>query len=303
MISLLLFFLILPISTGIYAEDNKKPIRIAYFADDAPWMFTNNEGVADGVLHDLWELWSEKSNVDIQFVVSSPEKIEAQLKGSEVDVLAYTPSGMEDQLRKTGLESVPIHSFTPVLFVRKSSQISSFEEVLAKLRVGYIKGYNCQPCLTSFNADAVNVPFTSSSSMAIAASKHEVDAILGGRTSLSYYLHNLGVNDEFQVVPTPLPLVEVKAVVAPGRPDLVRVIEHGVAKIPDQDRLDLIEELFRFTHCHPESLVVALETDLSPLSFINALGKPSGLFVDIWNLWSEKQACQLNSEWGLSVKT
>ncbi|MGI2028588.1 transporter substrate-binding domain-containing protein [Endozoicomonas acroporae] len=298
LISLLLFFLILPISTGLYAEDNKKPIRIAYFTDDAPWMFTNSEGEADGVFHDLWELWSEKSNVDIQFVVSSPEKIEAQLKDSEVDVLAYTPSGMEGQLRKNGLESVPIHSFVPVLFVRKSSQISSFEEVLATLRVGYIKGYNCQPCLKSFNADAVNVPFTSSSSMAIAASKREVDAILGGRTSLSYYLHNLGVKDEFQMVQTPLPLVEVKAVVAPGRTDLVRVIEHGVAKIPDQDRLDLIEELFRFTHCHPESLVVALETDLSPLSFINALGKPSGLFVDIWNLWSEKTGMPIKFRMG-----
>ena len=68
----------------------------------------------------------------------------------------------------------------------------------------------------------------------------------------------------------------------------MRVIEHGVGKISDQDKLDLIKELFRFTPCNPDSLVIALEADLVPLSFINALGKPSGLFVDIWKLWSEK---------------
>ena len=159
----------------------------------------------------------KKSNVDIQFVASSPEKIETQLKGSEVDVLAYTPSRMQDQLRKNGLESVPIHSFVPVLLVEKSLQVSSFEEVLAKLRVGYIKGCNGQSHLKKFNAEAVVVPFTSNSSMAVAASNREVDAILGGRASLSYYLKKLGVEDDYQVVPTPLQPVEVKAVVAPGR--------------------------------------------------------------------------------------
>ena len=288
LISLLLFVLILSISSGLYANGGKKPIKIAYFTDDAPWMFTNSEGQADGLVHDLWKLWAVKNNVAIQFVASSPGQIGEQLIRSEVDALAYAPPGIQDELRKSGAESALIYTFVPVLFIEKSHQISSFEEALAKLRVGYVKGHNCQPHLKKFNADAVVVPFTSYSSMAGAATNREVDAILGGRASLSYYLKSLGVEDEYQVVQAPLQPVEIKASIAPDRHDLVRIVQHGMANVSNQEKAGLIEEWFRFTPCNPESLVVALDAGLAPLSFINALGKPSGLFVDIWNLWSEK---------------
>ena len=37
-----------------------------------------------------------------------------------------------------------------------------------------------------------------------------------------------------------------------------------------------------------ETLVISLSTGSAPLSFINGLGRPAGLFVDIWRLWSHK---------------
>ncbi|WP_373692224.1 transporter substrate-binding domain-containing protein [Endozoicomonas sp. SESOKO1] len=275
-------------SSSLHAEDKKKPLKIAYFADDAPWMFTNNKGEADGLVLDLWKQWSEKSNVDIQFVASSVKKIEAQLKRSDVDILAYVKPGLQDLLRNSGLESVQIHTFAPVLFVEKSHQVSRLEEILAKLRVGYVQGHNCQSHLRKFNSQAIFVPFTSYSSMVVAASNREVDAILGGRASLSYYLRSLGVEDEYQMVKGPMQPAKIKAVIASGRPDLVGVVERGLAKISEQDKTTIIEDWFRFSSCNPESLVVAMDGGLAPLSFINALGRPSGLIVDIWNLWSEK---------------
>ena len=84
----------LSISSVLYAAGGKKPIKIAYFTDDAPWMFTNSEGQADGLVHDLWKLWAVKNNVAIQFVASSSGKIGEQLIRSEVDALAYTPPGI-----------------------------------------------------------------------------------------------------------------------------------------------------------------------------------------------------------------
>lgn len=38
----------------------------------------------------------------------------------------------------------------------------------------------------------------------------------------------------------------------------------------------------------PRPLVVALRNDLPPISFLGDKGQPAGLFVDMWNLWSQK---------------
>ena len=278
----------LSISAGLYAADGKKPIKIAYFTDDAPWMFNNSEGQADGLIHDLWKLWAVKNNVAVQFVATSPGQIGTWLKGSEVDVLAYVTPAMRDELRKNGLDSALIYRFDPVLFVAKNHNISGFEQALAKLTIGYVQEHNIQPYLNKSNAGAIVVPFTSYASMIRATGNRQVDAIMGGRASINYYLHSLGIEDEYQVVQAPLPPVEIKAAIAPGHPELVSLVEQGMAKVSDQDKAGLIEDWFRVTPDHSESLVVALDPGLVPLSFINALGKPSGMFVDIWNLWSEK---------------
>ncbi|USE39054.1 transporter substrate-binding domain-containing protein [Endozoicomonas sp. SCSIO W0465] len=276
------------ISASVYAEGLNQPVNVAYFSDDPPWMFTDSEGQADGLVHDLWELWAEKNNIDIQFIASSPGQIEAQLRRSEVDVLAYVPPNIQNELSEKGVGSALVYQFVPVLFVGKSHQVDSFKEALANLRIGYVTGYNCQPHLKKFNADAIVVPYDSYSSMVNAATNREVDAILGSRASLNYFVSRLGAADEYQIVQTPLQPVEIRAALAPDRPDLVRMVEKGMTQVSDQDKASLIEDWFRFTPCNPESLVVALDAALAPLSFINALGKPSGLFVDIWNLWSEK---------------
>ncbi|MEE4354954.1 MAG: transporter substrate-binding domain-containing protein [Desulfococcaceae bacterium] len=36
------------------------------------------------------------------------------------------------------------------------------------------------------------------------------------------------------------------------------------------------------------TLVIALDTDYPPMSFLNSEGLPAGLFVDIWHVWSQK---------------
>lgn len=37
-----------------------------------------------------------------------------------------------------------------------------------------------------------------------------------------------------------------------------------------------------------DTLTIAISNDFQPFTFLNAEGKPSGLFVDIWRLWGQK---------------
>ncbi|MGE0084537.1 MAG: PAS domain S-box protein [Desulfococcaceae bacterium] len=54
-----------------------------------------------------------------------------------------------------------------------------------------------------------------------------------------------------------------------------------------------------------ETLVIAMSRNFPPLTFINAEGKPAGLFVDMWKLWAEKTGQKIEflpSAWQESIE-
>ena len=54
-----------------------------------------------------------------------------------------------------------------------------------------------------------------------------------------------------------------------------------------------------------DRLVIAISSDFKPYSFLNSTGKPAGLFVDIWQLWSRKTGNKIEfvvSDWKTSVE-
>ncbi|MGE0084532.1 MAG: PAS domain S-box protein [Desulfococcaceae bacterium] len=54
-----------------------------------------------------------------------------------------------------------------------------------------------------------------------------------------------------------------------------------------------------------KTLVISLSRNFAPLTFINADGKPAGLFVDIWKLWAEKTGQKIEflpSTWNESIE-
>jgi len=49
-----------------------------------------------------------------------------------------------------------------------------------------------------------------------------------------------------------------------------------------------------------DTLVIAVSSDYQPFTFLNAEGKPAGMFVDIWRLWAQKTGKQIefiSSDW------
>ena len=54
-----------------------------------------------------------------------------------------------------------------------------------------------------------------------------------------------------------------------------------------------------------DKLVIAISSDFKPYSFLNSTGKPAGLFVDFWQLWSQKTGNKIEfivSDWKTSVE-
>ena len=54
-----------------------------------------------------------------------------------------------------------------------------------------------------------------------------------------------------------------------------------------------------------DTLVIAISSDFEPFTFVNAEGKPAGMFVDIWRLWAQKTGKQIEfiiSDWKTSLE-
>jgi PAS domain S-box-containing protein len=54
-----------------------------------------------------------------------------------------------------------------------------------------------------------------------------------------------------------------------------------------------------------DSLVIAISPDFQPFTFLNAEGKPAGMFVDIWRLWAQKTGKKIDfisSDWKTSIE-
>jgi ABC-type amino acid transport substrate-binding protein len=53
------------------------------------------------------------------------------------------------------------------------------------------------------------------------------------------------------------------------------------------------------------TLVIAISKDFQPFTFLNAEGKPAGMFVDIWRLWAQKTGNRIefiSSDWKTSLE-
>jgi diguanylate cyclase (GGDEF)-like protein/PAS domain S-box-containing protein len=54
-----------------------------------------------------------------------------------------------------------------------------------------------------------------------------------------------------------------------------------------------------------ETLVIAISKDFQPFTFLNAEGRPAGMFVDLWRLWAQKTGRQvdfISSDWKTSLE-
>jgi ABC-type amino acid transport substrate-binding protein len=54
-----------------------------------------------------------------------------------------------------------------------------------------------------------------------------------------------------------------------------------------------------------DTLVIAISSDFEPFTFVNAEGKPAGMFVDIWRVWAQKTGKQIefiSSDWKTSLE-
>lgn len=285
LVSTMLLYLV-SAEAGEAVGQPEKVIKIAYFTDQSPWIYENDVGQPEGLAYDLWSYWSEKNGTQVGFVPTTSERIKEQLRNGTVDILAFLPSSEVEKYKE--FDTVSLYTYSPWILVQKKYEHYSFEQLVRQLKIGYIPGLGMRKTLQQFNAGVSLVSFDSYPDMIRLFEAGELDAVVGGDVSLHEVIQRAGHGHPYHLIKVPSEPLELEFLVAPGRKQLLEDIRHGLFRIVDWERNGVVAHWIQTAFSEESRLVLGLDPDLYPLSFFNAMGKPSGLFADIWRLWSEK---------------
>lgn len=272
--------------TGVAQAADQPVLKVGYFDNSAPWMYINARGEVDGAMRKFWDMWSQRTGTPVEYVKSSRATIQAQLNRKEVDVLSYVPADQQSLLNVN--HEIVLHSMQPTVHINNAAGNLSIEQAKEQLTFGYVNEVGCYGVEAKWGKNARNIKFDSYKKLVKAADAGKVDAIFGGKLMLEWKLQQHNLTNRFHELKIPYKETNISSLMRRDRPALKQQIETGLSLFTFYDRMTLMDQWSAVATCKGPKLTVALMPDFAPLAFVNALGRTSGMLVDIWNLWSEK---------------
>jgi diguanylate cyclase (GGDEF)-like protein len=287
-IRLLFLFTLLTVAWSVPAADSHKDkiLTIAVSKTTYPFQFINEQGEPDGLMIDLWRLWAKKQQVNIQFMPLAWQQTLDSVAQGTVDIhagLAQMPS------RAAAFDFGPefFRQNSYIYLHKKLSHIESIES-LSAYTIGVVGGSSHIDILQQHYPSLSIRLYGNRREVYQAALNQEVLAF----TDLARYS---GWYADYQQLQTSYPnrtrllLDDIRygAAVKRGRTDLLAFINQGFAKL-SLDEKNTIERKWLGLEKNRDELLLAFSTSLPPYMAISPSGRPQGLFIDLWRLWSEQ---------------
>jgi len=282
--------MMLPVST--LAVNPPERISVAYCSDCVPFHFSDEDGQPAGIIFDLWRLWSEKTGIAIDFRAASWDETLAMVGSGVVD--AHAGLFFNEERDKfldygTTLAKTDTHYFTHTAL----PPVYELED-LGAYRIGVIEGDYVEGYLGERLPEGTVVPFSDYNAIMSALRKGILRVFAADTPTGLYHLKKSGLSSEFTFVSEkPLYQNDWFVAVREGNAPLLEVINRGMALVTEEERRVINRRWIASTGEESETLIIAINRAYAPLSFINALGRPSGLFVDMWRTWAEETGRQI----------
>ena len=277
-------------------------IVIVYNNGVPPMKFTNADGRADGMLIDLWRLWSRKSGIEVVFKEAGWDQAQQMILNGQADVHAgmFHTEKRDETLDFTS----PLLKMDYFVFLDRSiSEVDRLSELMG-FRIGVPKGYTSRYTAEQL-PDASLVVYESFVPLYEAAWQGDVRALVSPLVNLRYYRKQMEKDDRFRRLHGP-PFYSKTyyGVVAEGNERLRKTIDEGMALISPDERASIEQEWLEQAHTNTEDvLTIAYRLDSAPLQFLDKEGKAAGILIDLWRLWSEKAGIPVQFVGGTNKET
>lgn len=283
-LSVIISALLIP---SVSASESPKRISVAYCKDIAPFHFSDEKGQPAGIIIDLWHLWSEKTGMIIDFREATWDETLTMVGSGVADVhagLFFTEERDKFLDYGAAFAKTDTHYFSHVT-------LPSIKEInsLSAYRVGVIEGDYVEAYLKERLPEGIVVPFPDYGAMMSELREGTLKVFAADTPTGLFYLDNNGLLSEFTFVSEkPLYQNDFFFAVKEGNQALIDKINQGMALITDEEKRDINRRWMASGDKEGEAIIISIDRAYAPLTFVNALGRPSGLFVDMWRIWAQK---------------
>ena len=280
-----------------------RALVIAYRLDSEPLQYRNAAGKPDGILIDIWRLWSRKSGIPVRFVGAYSRETQEMVRDGRADVMA----GLFPNRRRAAFLdfSLPIHSSPYYLYYDPGAIAVTGLDKLAGVRIGVTRGSFHQDWLREHLPKARRVSFAGYDALFDAVVQGKVSVFVTQPLYLSRYLAKKGVTRHYRRLETPLYTRAYRAAVSKGRTDLLATIDRYMSQITARERQDITrawlgsdmtgqqQSRLRLSQAerawlakHPV-LRLGVDPDWPPFEFIDEAGRYRGIGADVMAIISE----------------
>lgn len=302
----LAFFLIVFLTVGLLASPMsgvaraKDSISVVYCIDAVPFHFKDAAGQPAGMIIDYWKLWSKKTGVGVEFVPAPWTETLDMVRDGRVD--AHAGLFKNDEREQYLDYGVSLTTTDTHIFYHESlPQLVAGAELLP-YRVGVIK----EDYVEGFLKENIPGIFISAygdyTSMMKEIEEGNLKTFAADTPAALYYLKEAGLSSRFQFrAASPLYSNKWYVAVPKGKTETLQQINQGMAQISSEERA-AISRKWSMSGATRDAgtIVIAMDRNYPPLSFIGRDGSPRGLLVDIWNHWAEKVGVTIDfrpSDW------
>ncbi len=275
-------------------------LRITYRLDSAPMQFRNEQGHADGIIIDLWRLWSIKAGIPVHFIGAYNKESQQMVIDGRADINAGL---FENKKRAEFLDfSSPIVNSAYYLFyqptIKHIQSISDFKPY----SLGVTRGSFHETYMRKYYPDLELSLFDGYQAMFAAAGKGEIQGFISQPHYLSYFLQqnkkSTQTVPEYKQLRPALYARDYKASVRKGNTQLLMLINQNLSLLTAEDRrvvmqnwlgrltaeansrdkekISLTEKEKNWLSRHPV-IDIGVDGNWPPVDFINGDGRHSGI--------------------------
>ncbi|SUI68620.1 diguanylate cyclase domain-containing protein [Shewanella morhuae] len=263
-----------------------EPLVIVMGEDSFPYQYVDNDGEPTGLLVDLWKEWAKQTHTPVVFVARHWHESLEQLRQNKAQV--HIGMGKTQERAREFDFAVPIADVGTFLYLHKSLQGKKSITELIPFQVGVVAASSHEVELHRIEPQLVFKRYESREALLAGVAAGEIMVFAG----LEGYLKDPASSQAITANYPNAVRIQIKAMqfapaVIKGNTALVNKINAGFALLK-ADFIQQTERRWLGFKREQSELIISMQQGVEPFVNIGADGLPHGLYVDMWQLWSEK---------------
>lgn len=230
----MIVFLAVLMTMGLSLQSATPRIVVVGKTDYAPFEFLDSSGTPQGLLVDVWKLWSQKTGIAVNYRLMEGERLPEALKSGQADVIAFL---FYDTWHDQGMldYSIPYYRVDTNIYYHTSLGEWPGVEHTANRSIGVVKGGYAEGYVQKRIRRAIAVPYPSPAALVQAALAGEIKIFMCEAPVASYYLSRNAHGREFKHPAQPLYTQNVYAGVREGNTALLHELNRGLKDISGRE--------------------------------------------------------------------